>query len=276
MPRGPFASIDYERESLRYRLPGGTPVYTHHSFLFAALFMTSSLWFQGRFSSVVVASAMIAILHLSILLHEMGHVLEARRQHADAKEIEIYAFGGHAEIAWDTRRGINMWRLALAGPVMNLCVAVVLFAAYWLAVRYGAGEIHNYAAPFRAPGILSRILFLSAALNLILAIVNLLPAVPLDGGEIAEGLIAPRLGRRRATLIVACCGMVLGCVSAFVALITLLMGMPILVPPSFRENLAAARENWRAGAPPASSAAPFASRSNVVTLPPSRKQGGSP
>jgi len=123
MPRAPFVSIDHERESLRCRLPDGRPVYTHYAFLFTALFITSALWFQGRFSSVVVAFALIVVLHLSTLLHEMGHVLEARRQHADAKEIEIHGYGGHAEIAWDLHRGIDMRRLALAGPLVNLCLA---------------------------------------------------------------------------------------------------------------------------------------------------------
>src|SRR5262249_26474783 len=102
-------------------------------------------------------------------------------------------------------------------------------------------------------------------------IVNLLPALPLDGGVIAKELLSPRLGRRRATLIVACCGVVLGCVSGFVALITLLMGTPILSPPSFRQNLPAAREDCRAGPPTSSSGTGFGSGSKVVTFRSRRK-----
>jgi len=276
MPRRPAVSIDYERECLLYRLPGGTSVYTHYSFLFTALFITSTLWFQGRLSSIVVAVALMVMLHLSVLAHEVGHALEARRQHAHTKEIEIHAFGGYAHLEWDYHRGLDRRRIALAGPAVNVGLAAVLFALYELAVRLGADDIRNYAAPFQAPGILSRVLLLSAAMNIILVVVNLLPAVPLDGGIIAEGLLSPRLGHRRARLIVACCGMMFGCVSAVVALITLLMGMPILAPPSFRQNLAAARESWRGGPPSSSSPAPFARRSNVVTLPPRRRQGGRP
>ena len=264
--REPRFTIDFERECFVFRLPDGLPVYTHYSFLFTALFITAPLWFQGRLSSIIVAFALMALLHLSILAHELGHVFEARRQHARAREIEIYIFGGHAALEWDTHRGLDMRRVALAGPVVNFALAAMLFAIYWMATGNGVLEPATNTAPFQSPGILSRTLFLTAAMNLILGIVNLLPAVPLDGGVIMQELLSPRLGQRRATLIVACCGVVLGCVSAIVALMTLLLGMPILAPPSLRQNLAVARENWRGGSGTSAPTRTFANSSKVVTF----------
>jgi len=75
--------------------------------------------------------------------------------------------------------------------------------------------------------------------------VNLLPAFPLDGGTIAQDLLCGRLGHRRATLIVGICGLVLASVGAVVAVVTVMMGMPVLIPASVAANRTAVEENLR-------------------------------
>ena len=56
-----FISVDYQREAFVFRMSDGLPVYTHYSFLFTALFITSPLWFQGRLSSIVIALALAVV-----------------------------------------------------------------------------------------------------------------------------------------------------------------------------------------------------------------------
>jgi Zn-dependent protease len=260
-----FVSVDFEREAFVFRMPDGLPVYTHYSFLFTALFITSPFWFQGRLSSIVIALALAVILFLSILAHELGHVVAARAQQARAKSIEIGLFGGLANLEWDFR-GIAMRPIALAGPMVNLGFAGTFFALYWLTAGYGAAEAPQSVAPFDAPAILSRTLLLAAILNLGLGLLNLLPAFPLDGGTIAQDLLGARLGNRRATLIVGVCGLVLTCIGAVVGLMMLLAGTPIFAPLSFRQNWRAIVENRHGGPrqPPKTTA--FAKSSKVVTF----------
>src|SRR5436190_5487298 len=242
-----FISVDYEREAFVFRMPDGLPVYTHYSFLFTALIITAPLWFQGRLSSIVIALALAAILFFSILAHELGHVAAARAEQARAKSVDIGLFGGLANLEWDFHRGIAMRPVALAGPVVNLALAGMFFALYWLAAGDGAAEAPQSVAPFETPAILSRTLLLASILNLGLGLLNLLPAFPLDGGTIAQDLLGGRLGHRRATLIVGVCGLVLTCVGTIVALAMLLAGTPVFAPLSFRQNWRAIVENWRGG-----------------------------
>jgi Zn-dependent protease len=262
-----FVSVDFEREAFVFRMPDGLPVYTHYSFLFTAMIVTAPLWFQGRLSSIVIALALAVVLFLSILAHELGHVVAAQAQQARARSIEIGLFGGLANLEWDFR-AIAMRRVALAGPVVNLGLAGAFFALYWLVAQYGAAEAPRSVAPFEAPAILSRTLLLASILNLGLGLLNLLPAFPLDGGTIAQDLLGERLGNRRATLIVGICGLVLTCIGTIVGLAMLLVGTPIFAPLSFRQNWRAIVENWRGGPrqPPKTSA--FAKSSKVVTFRP--------
>jgi len=261
-----FISVDYEREAFVFRMPDGLPVYTHYSFLFTALFITAPLWFQGRLSSIVIAVALAAILFLSILAHELGHVVAARAQQARAKSVEIGLFGGMAHLEWDFHRGIAMRPVALAGPMVNLGLAGMFFALYWLAAPHGAAEAPQPVVPFEAPAVLSRTLLLASILNLGLGLLNLLPAFPLDGGTIAQDLLGGRLGSRRATLIVGICGLVLTCIGAVVALMMLLAGTPIFAPLSFRQNWRAIVESWRDGPRQPPKTPDLAKSSKVVTF----------
>ena len=239
MPAG--LKINCQRETLEFRLPDGLPVSTHYSFLFVALFITAPLWFQGRLASIIVAVLLMAILYLSILAHELGHVFAARTQGARASEIEIHVLGGHANLEWDYHRGIAMRPVALAGPMVNLVLAGLFYAVYALIADPAPPD----AVPFRQPDVLPRTAYLAALLNLGLGLINLLPAFPLDGGVILEDMLGARLGKRRATLIVGLCGVVLTCVSGVVAVVSFLAGVPILVPLSLTSNWAAVKENWR-------------------------------
>jgi Zn-dependent protease len=133
-------TVDFEHEGVVFRLADGTPVLTHYSFGVIACFVTIPLWLEGRLSSLIVVAAMIAILFVSILAHELGHKAAAERQGASARQMDIAFYGGLTRLEWDQHRGLAMRAVALAGPAVSLGLAGIFFALYWMAMRAGAGR----------------------------------------------------------------------------------------------------------------------------------------
>ena len=227
----PRLTVDFEREAARFALPDGTPVFVHYSFAILALLVTAPLWFEGRLSSLVLLLLVIVILFLSILAHELGHKAAARVQGARTTEINIGFYGGLAHLAWDDHRAIAMRPVALAGPAVNFGLAGIFFALYGMATVAGAAEWPRFFEPFSLSALVARTLWLAGILNLWLALFNLLPVYPLDGGVIAEDLLRRRLGIERARLIVGVCGAVISWVAVVVAFIAALAGFPVFLPP---------------------------------------------
>jgi Zn-dependent protease len=257
-----WLNVDYEEESVVFRLPDGTPVSTHYSFALIALLVMAPLLFHGR---LVVAGLMVVILYLSILAHELGHKAAAARQQARTTEIEISFYGGSASLEWDYDRKIAMRPVALAGPMVNLALAGAAYAFYWLLREYGGTADLAWLQKT-----LSRTLFLAFLLNLWLGLFNLLPAYPLDGGTIAEELLATRLGVRRARLTVGICGIVIAALGAVVIFVSVLAGVPFLILASLAANREAIRNNWIGWARPTHSQRPQQQVASVIQF---RKRG---
>ncbi len=130
----------------------------------------------------VMALMAMVLFFGSLILHELAHSLVARRFGMQIKGITLFLFGGVAELAAepDTARA-ELWT-ALAGPAMS----IVLAAAFWL-----AGMI---AIVLSLPETLVAIFSYLALINLILALFNMLPAFPLDGGRVLRALLWKRHG----------------------------------------------------------------------------------
>ena len=129
---------------------------------------------------------------LIILLHELAHGVTGRLLGLAIDEIELYPFGGVACI--DEQLELEPYiekRLAWAGPALNLALA-------------GLGLI-LYTRLSREPVLL--LFFIQA--NLVLALFNLLPALPLDGGRILRASLTPQRGFRAATEMAALLGQIL-------------------------------------------------------------------
>jgi len=263
-------TIDHRREALAFRLPDGVPVYTQYSFGLIALLVTAPLWLQWRLSSMIIAVAVIPIMYLSILAHELGHKVAARRQHVRTSEIEINLFGGLAQLEWDRDRTVAMRPIALAGPAVSLALAGLFFALHWLMVRNGAADAPRYFEPLEAMPIISRTLYLAFLMNLWFAVFNLLPAYPLDGGIIAEETLAQWICLRRARLIVGLCGSVIAVLAVVAAFMMAMAGTPVLVFASLRANTDAVRENWKRPA----KRAPVSAPPRVTSVVQFNKRGG--
>ncbi|MBK5220823.1 MAG: site-2 protease family protein [Thermoleophilia bacterium] len=134
------------------------------------------------------------LLFASILLHELGHALVARRNGVEIEEIDLWLLGGVARMAGYPKTAGAELRFAIAGPAVTLVIAAA-FGAFALAL------------PNSAPAALRAVVEYQAYINTAILVFNLLPAFPLDGGRVARALIWGRIGDiTRATKIAAAIG----------------------------------------------------------------------
>ena len=127
----------------------------------------------------------------SLIAHELAHAVVARRYGATAEEIRIGFFGGaaHGRHEYATPRGL--WRAAAAGPASSLILAAASAGITLGLTALGAGRLP--AAVFAA----------FAWINIVLAVLNLLPGAGLDGGRLIQALAWARSGDRARAAITA-------------------------------------------------------------------------
>lgn len=128
-------------------------------------------------------------LFSSVVLHELGHSLTARRYGVGARRITLWFLGGVAEFEQMPRQRGAEAVVAIAGPIVSFILAALFFGL--LAI-----------VPQSVPTLWVVLWFL-AAMNLMLAVFNLIPAMPMDGGRILRSLLALRVPYVRATSIAA-------------------------------------------------------------------------
>jgi Zn-dependent protease len=116
-------------------------------------------------------------LFASIVLHELAHSLVARRYDVPIRGITLFIFGGVAQMEREPDRPGVEFRVAIAGPIASLLVGL----ACWLLARGAAAA--GLGVPI--PGVLAYL----AAINVILAVFNLVPAFPLDGGRMLRAAL---------------------------------------------------------------------------------------
>jgi Zn-dependent protease len=122
----------------------------------------------------------------SVLLHELGHALVARRLGVHVSGIELSFFGGAAKMVQMPRKADHEIAIAVAGPVVSLALA---------GAGLGLGAV-LHATPLVA---LAGLLGMIGWINLVLAGFNLIPALPMDGGRILRALLTRRMDFVRAT-----------------------------------------------------------------------------
>ncbi len=121
------------------------------------------------------------LLFASILLHELGHAVVARRHGVEIEEIDLWLLGGVARMSGSPKRAGDELRFALAGPGVTLAI-VAVFGAIALAL------------PASAPAALEAIVVYQVIVNATILVFNLLPAFPLDGGRALRALLWGRSG----------------------------------------------------------------------------------
>lgn len=135
----------------------------------------------------------------SILLHELGHALAARRNGIRISSIQLWIFGGVARMDRESDSPATELKVAIAGPLVTLAIALLLTAvgaaaagpaAFRHALPLGSGS-----APHSGP--LAMVAWL-ASMNFLVLVFNLLPAFPMDGGRVVRAIVWWRKGDRAA------------------------------------------------------------------------------
>jgi Zn-dependent protease len=177
----------------------GIDVYVHATFFILIAWIALNHWqVGGTLASVVGGVGFILMLFLCVVLHELGHALTARRYGIGTRYITLLPIGGVALLERMPRDPKQEIAVALAGPMVNVVIALSLWG--WLAAANAlvpAEQLSVTGGPF-----LERLM----VVNIFLALFNMLPALPMDGGRVLRAALAMRMGHGPATRTAASIG----------------------------------------------------------------------
>ncbi len=196
----------------------GIALRVHFTFFFLLIWIGALLWINSGAAAAADGIAFIIVLFACVVLHELGHALTARRYGIKTKDITLLPIGGVASLdRMPTEPGKEIM-VALAGPAVNVVIALVLFLIVGANVQ--PARIEDFGSGLE--NFLGRL----ATVNVVLAVFNLLPAFPMDGGRVLRAVLSTTMPRTKATRIAAMMGKALA--FAF-ALLGLLVGNPLLI-----------------------------------------------
>ncbi len=165
-----------------------------------------ALWGLGLLTAV--------LLFVSVLLHELGHSLVALQQGVQVRSITLFLLGGVASVERECPTAIGSLLVAAAGPLVSLVLAAVLLAS---------GHSVAHASP-----LLGAMVNELGGLNLVLALFNLLPGLPLDGGLILKALVWQFSGsQRKGTQVATATGRFLSLLAIGLGVVLLLRGASV-------------------------------------------------
>jgi Zn-dependent protease len=169
----------------------------------------ATAWILGLIST--------AGLFLSVFGHELSHALMARAEGIEIEEIVLHPFGGLARLRTEPQNPRAELRIAVAGPAASFLFALLAFVGAKIAA------LGNYEATVV-------VFFLIASGNLLLALFNLFPGYPLDGGRVLRAILWCRSGNiKEATRLAGICGVL-------IAGMLILFGIYILIAPNWRPS----------------------------------------
>jgi Zn-dependent protease len=177
----------------------GIDIYVHATFVLIIGWVALTHWIEKQsLAHVLSGVAFILSLFLLVVMHEYGHALTARKFGVKTRDITLYPIGGVARLERMPEKPIEELWVALAGPAVNVVLAILLFAYL---------VITNTLEPLSALTVTSgSFVERLMVVNLLLAGFNMLPAFPMDGGRVLRALLAMRLEYTRATQVAASIG----------------------------------------------------------------------
>lgn len=190
----------------------GIDVFVHATFPLIILWVAAATWMQGGTGGAILTGIVFTLLLFgSVVLHEYGHALTARRFGIRTRDITLLPIGGVARLERMPSKPSQEFLVAIAGPAVNVVLAIGLFAFLQM-----TGRIEPLSAiAFGEGPLLERLAFV----NLFVAAFNMLPAFPMDGGRVVRSLLASRLAYTQATDIAAALGKAMAALFALVGLL---------------------------------------------------------
>ncbi len=199
------------RWSWRIGRIAGIDVNVHATFFLLILWVVILHWLAGRSVEAVISGVVfIVALFACVVLHEFGHALTARHYGIPTKDITLLPIGGVSRFERMPDKPWQEFWVSIAGPCVNGGIALAIYLALFLTNGFKpVSGLSMTGGPF-----LERML----VANLILAIFNLIPAFPMDGGRILRALLATRMDHVRATHTAAAVGQALALVFGLIGL----------------------------------------------------------
>jgi stage IV sporulation protein FB len=207
----------------------GTVVRIHVTFIIFLGWIFLSSYASGGSSAAWSGLVFMLALFGCVLLHEFGHIFVARAFGVTTPYVTLLPIGGVAQLERIPEKPSEEFLVAIAGPLVNVAIALVL-------VLFGANLSTGAAASIDNAQI-SQIDRL-AAVNIFLAMFNMIPAFPMDGGRVLRAALAARIGYVRATEMAATIGQWVAFALGFIGLLF----NPILIFIAIFVYLAAASE----------------------------------
>ena len=181
---------------------GGIQIIIDYSWFvifFLVIYSMTEVYFlqtQGRYSTPeywIMGLAAATLLFVSVLVHELAHSFVALRHGVEVVSIRLFIFGGVAQIASEPKSGRHEFLIALAGPVASMILACFFGGIYYL-----------FSLLWSTSSALGVIAGCLALANAGLALFNLIPGFPLDGGRILRAILWDRWNDTgRATKVVS-------------------------------------------------------------------------
>jgi Zn-dependent protease/CBS domain-containing protein len=176
----------------------GTAIRIHITFLLFLIWIFAAGWASGGADAAVGSLIFMVLLFACVLAHEFGHIFTARAFGVATPDVTLLPIGGVARLERIPEKPSEEFLVAIAGPMVNVVIAIVLIAV--TPTHLSADHFAALESP--KVSMIDRL----AEVNLFLAVFNMIPAFPMDGGRVLRALLAIRLGHLRATEIAAMIG----------------------------------------------------------------------
>jgi stage IV sporulation protein FB len=198
--------------SLNIGTIAGTAVRVHVTFLLFLGWIFAASWAAGGPEAAWQGLVFLLLLFACVVAHEFGHIFTARGFGIATPDVTLLPIGGVARLERIPEEPYQEFLVAIAGPLVNVAIAAVLIVIAGAGVN--AGDLFAVESPNTS--MIDRL----AAVNLFLAVFNMIPAFPMDGGRVLRAALATRLGFVRATEIAAFIGQGVAFALGFVGLFT--------------------------------------------------------
>ncbi|MCA9832555.1 MAG: site-2 protease family protein [Thermomicrobiales bacterium] len=184
--------------------------------------------YHGSIPAFLWGCLLIVLVFASVLAQELAHAMMAREHGVQVMDVSISPFAGVARIEQASTSPKAEISIALAGPAANFAIFVTLLPIMLLiAVIGGSDSLVDAGSGFRNLGPAS-IVAAVAVFNLGLAVFNLIPAFPLDGGRVLRAYLSERMTRHRATVIASRIGIGIAIVLIVIGVIQRDWFLPVL------------------------------------------------
>ena len=179
----------------------GIKLYVHWTFSLLIAYVIWSAWSAGL-GLILWSIALLISVSICIVLHELGHALTAKKFRVPTKHVILLPIGGVAQLESLPKKPKQEMIIALAGPLVSLLLVIVIAPLIDIHKLLSISSLLSFTP--------TNFLFFLAAVNFWLAIFNLIPAFPMDGGRVLRAFLAMYVDYDKATKVASGIGKLIG------------------------------------------------------------------